>query len=143
LLGSAEDLGEIGSLLGLTVSGGSGLISLGQEASTLLNPSNWVDWLERGALMAFGAILIIIGVVKLSGRGGGRQEENITIQEPSGQDEHVTEYKQASKSQTRDSGKAAGGSSGGGTKADSSGTSPEFRQTFMGEAAEGAEVAAA
>jgi hypothetical protein len=53
-----------------------GILSLtpgGQAANSLgeaLDPSNWVDWAERGALMIFGAILIIIGVIRLTGSGG-------------------------------------------------------------------------
>jgi len=44
------------------VPGGKGINELG----ALLDPANWIDWLERGALMLFGGALIIMGVISIS-----------------------------------------------------------------------------
>lgn len=53
--------GWLQGILG-AVPGGQGLNELGG----LLDPGNWIDWLERGALMLFGGILIIVGLIKLT-----------------------------------------------------------------------------
>jgi hypothetical protein len=43
---------------------------LGKDLGALVEPSNWKLWLERGALMLFGGILILIGIWRLSAGGG-------------------------------------------------------------------------
>jgi hypothetical protein len=53
--------GWLQGILGV-VPGGQGLNELGG----LLDPDNWIDWLERGSLMLFGGILIIVGLIKLT-----------------------------------------------------------------------------
>jgi hypothetical protein len=65
----------ISGILGQILPGVSGF----QEIEGLVNPNNWVDWLERGALMLFGGILIIIGLYRLTGGGASsesKSEEN-------------------------------------------------------------------
>jgi hypothetical protein len=49
-------------------------------AAVLADPTNWIDWAERGALMLFGGILIIIGLIRLTSGGSGMSEpsENVT-----------------------------------------------------------------
>lgn len=61
--------GWLQGILG-AVPGGQGLNELGG----LLDPGNWIDWLERGALMAFGGILIIVGLIKLTSNSSGSQK---------------------------------------------------------------------
>jgi hypothetical protein len=75
--------GWLQGILGI-IPGGEGV----SEAGQLLDPSNWIDWAERGALMLFGGILIIIGIIRLSGGGsGGKNEENLTIKEEAPEEE--------------------------------------------------------
>jgi hypothetical protein len=64
--------GWLQGILGV-VPGGQGVTELGG----LLDPENWIDWLERGALMLFGGILIIIGVVKLTSNKDDGKKRNI------------------------------------------------------------------
>jgi lysozyme-like protein len=63
-----------------------GFLPGGEEANIvgeLADPQNWVDWLERAALMLFGGLLILIGIFKLA--GGDKSVTNIVApgQEPS------------------------------------------------------------
>jgi Lysozyme like domain len=50
------------------------------EISGLLNVKNWVDWAERGALMFFGGILIIVGIIRLTSSSGGKSQTTVINQ---------------------------------------------------------------
>jgi hypothetical protein len=53
------------------VPGGKGVNELGG----LLDPANWIDWLERGALMLFGGILILVGIHSLTKSAESKQQQ--------------------------------------------------------------------
>jgi hypothetical protein len=62
---SAQTTSWLSTIWGLILPGASE--SIGGEAGALLDPSNWVDWAERGALMLFGGVLILIGLWRFTG----------------------------------------------------------------------------
>jgi hypothetical protein len=74
--------GWMQGVLGL-IPGGSAITDLGGAVGDI--QANIVDWLERGALMLFGGILIIMGVIRLS--EGQKDKAAVAPDKPDEKDE--------------------------------------------------------
>jgi len=73
---TAATSGPIPSWLENIIPGGGAI----DEISGLLNVKNWVDWAERGALMLFGGILIIVGIIRLTSSSGSKSQTTVINQ---------------------------------------------------------------